>query len=82
MANHNHCNANSTDHNNSSIKILTLKRKQKELKAELEQSLCKTVSFKEAFQNEMDLRTKLDEKHENLRVRYDVSRWFYEIFDP
>ena len=51
---------------------MTLKRKQKALKAELEQSLCRTVSFQEAFQTEMDLRAKLDEKMENLRVRYEV----------
>jgi hypothetical protein len=77
-ANHNHCNANGTadqsNRNNvamehSSFKIQTLKRK---LKAELEQSMYKTISFKEAFQKEMDLRTKLDDKFENLRVRYEV----------
>ena len=57
----------------SSVKIQTLKRKQKALKAELEQSMYKTISFKEAFQKEMDLRTKLDDKFDNLRVRYEVS---------
>ena len=54
------------------IKIMTLKRKQKALKAELEKTICKTTSFQEAFQTELDLRTKLEEKYEALHVRYEV----------
>lgn len=55
------------------IKVQTLKRKQKELKAELHNSLCKTTSYQVAFQEEVDMRTKIEEKHENLRKRFDVS---------
>ena len=58
------------------IKIMTLKRKQKALKAELEETLCKTTGFQEAFQTELDLRTKLEEKYEHLHIRYEVSLLF------
>ena len=54
------------------MKIMTLKRKQKVLKAELEQSLTQTVGFQEAFQEELDLRTKIEERLDNLRDRYEV----------
>ena len=57
---------------NPEHKILTLKCKQKVLKEELKKTLCHTMSFREAFQTEMDLRTKLDEKLDNLRTRYEV----------
>ena len=82
-ANRNHSNANTNgvvkggggggEGGGRDIKIQTLKRKQKALKAELEETLCKTTGFQEAFQTELDLRTKLEEKFENLQVRYEVS---------
>ena len=42
------------------------------LKAELEQSLTQRVGFQEAFQEELDLRTKIEERLDNLRARYEV----------
>lgn len=73
--NRNHSNANHSpqQQQQKDMKIQTLKRKQRALKAELEETLCKTVNFQEAFQEEMELRSQLDEKYESLRIRYEVS---------
>lgn len=70
VTNSNHSNGNRAGEKD--VKIMTLKRKQKMLKAELEQSLTQRVGFQEAFQEELDLRTKIEERLDNLRARYEV----------
>ena len=55
---------------NIETKVLTLKRKQKKLEAVLQHQ---SISYQEAFQKELDLRARMEDKYESLRVRYDVS---------
>ena len=54
------------------IRVQTLKRKQKALKAELQDCMCKTTSYQVAFQEELDMRTRIEEKYESLRMRFEV----------
>lgn len=54
-------------------KITTLKREKKELKQKLEETENKHMDFEAAFQTEFDLRAELEEKHDNLQEKYEVS---------
>ncbi len=51
---------------------MTLKRKKKALQVELQHQ---TLNYREAFQKEMDLRSRMEEKYDSLRLRYEVSGW-------
>ena len=42
------------------------------LEAELHDGTSKTTSYQAAFQEELDMRTKMEEKYESLRIRFDV----------
>ena len=48
----------------------TLRRKKKKLQAELQHQ---SLSYQDAFQEELDLRAKLEEKLERFKVHYEVG---------